>query len=48
MPNAGYGSNKKTKHMLRNGFLKFSVNNAKVKFVGSHNCYGLISHVKFS
>ena len=30
MPNVGYGSNKKTKHMLPNGFFKFPVNNAKV------------------
>ena len=27
MPNIGYGSNKKTKHMLGNGFLKFVVHN---------------------
>ncbi|KAL8448251.1 hypothetical protein Emag_004019 [Eimeria magna] len=25
MPNIGYGSNKKTRHMLRNGFYKFRV-----------------------
>merc|ERR1711920_181735 len=29
MPNIGYGSNKKTRHMLPNGFMKFMVNNAK-------------------
>merc|ERR1719162_722970 len=27
MPNIGYGSNKKTKHVLPNGFLKFLVHN---------------------
>ncbi len=27
MPNIGYGSNKKTKHMLPNGFYKFLVHN---------------------
>jgi large subunit ribosomal protein L32e len=27
MPNIGYGSNKKTKHLLPNGFLKFVVHN---------------------
>jgi hypothetical protein len=30
MPNVGYGSNKKTKHLLPNGFYKFTVNHAKV------------------
>ncbi|XP_058295718.1 large ribosomal subunit protein eL32-like [Hylobates moloch] len=29
MPNIGYGSNKKTKHMLPNGFRKFLVHNVK-------------------
>mmetsp|Transcript_35066 Transcript_35066/g.78051 ORF Transcript_35066/g.78051 Transcript_35066/m.78051 type:complete len:134 (-) Transcript_35066:75-476(-) len=29
MPNVGYGSNKKTRHMLPNGFLKFVVSNVK-------------------
>ncbi|XP_021566457.1 60S ribosomal protein L32-like [Carlito syrichta] len=29
MPNIGYGSNKKTKHMLPSGFRKFLVHNAK-------------------
>jgi len=27
MPNIGYGSSKKTKHLLPNGFLKFIVHN---------------------
>lgn len=27
MPNIGYGSNKKTKHLLPSGFLKFVVHN---------------------
>ena len=30
MPNIGYGSNKKTRHMLPNGFFKFTVSNVKV------------------
>ena len=29
MPNVGYGSNKKTKHMLPSGFWKFLVHNVK-------------------
>uniref|UniRef100_T1IP08 60S ribosomal protein L32 n=1 Tax=Strigamia maritima TaxID=126957 RepID=T1IP08_STRMM len=29
MPNIGYGSNKRTKHMLPNGFRKFLVHNVK-------------------
>ncbi|XP_032449260.1 60S ribosomal protein L32-like [Lynx canadensis] len=29
MPNVGYGSNKKTKHMLPRGFRKFLVHNVK-------------------
>lgn len=29
MPSIGYGSNKKTRHMLPNGFLKFTVCNVK-------------------
>ncbi|XP_072681218.1 large ribosomal subunit protein eL32-like [Canis lupus baileyi] len=29
MPNIGYGSNKKTKHMLPSGFWKFLVHNVK-------------------
>ena len=30
MPSIGYGSNKKTKHLLPNGFFKFTVSNVKV------------------
>lgn len=33
MPNAGYGSNRKTKHRLPNGFYKFTVNHAKVPYM---------------
>eukprot|EP01116_Phalansterium_solitarium_P013621 TRINITY_DN31020_c0_g1_i1.p2 TRINITY_DN31020_c0_g1~~TRINITY_DN31020_c0_g1_i1.p2 ORF type:complete len:135 (-),score=52.66 TRINITY_DN31020_c0_g1_i1:275-679(-) len=29
MPKIGYGSNKKTRHMLPNGFFKFTVHNVK-------------------
>lgn len=32
MPNIGYGSAKKTKHMLPNGFRKVLVHNVKVGF----------------
>merc|ERR1711975_88672 len=31
MPNIGYGSNKKTKHMLPDGFKKFLINNVSGK-----------------
>ena len=31
MPSIGYGSNKKTRHMMPNGFYKFVVNNVKVR-----------------
>ncbi|VCW76177.1 unnamed protein product [Gulo gulo] len=34
MPNTGYGSNKKTKHMLPRGFQKFLVHTSR-----SLNCY---------
>ena len=40
MPNIGYGSNKKTRHMISNGLRKFVVSNVKVNFgdVLSHLC----------
>merc|ERR1711908_157072 len=38
MPNIGYGSNKKTKHMLSNGFKKFLVHNVKeLELLMMHN-----------
>ncbi|EFN55153.1 hypothetical protein CHLNCDRAFT_35552 [Chlorella variabilis] len=38
MPNIGYGSNKKTRHVLPNGFLKFVVNNVKdLELLMMHN-----------
>lgn len=38
MPNIGFGSNKKTKHMLPNGLYKFIVNNVKdVNLLLMHN-----------
>merc|ERR1711957_592695 len=37
MPNIGYGSNKKTRHMLKNGFKKFLVHNASLKTRGEIN-----------
>ena len=39
MPSIGYGSNKKTRHMLSNGFYKFVVNNVKVREINlSEQC----------
>merc|ERR1711966_237670 len=38
MPNIGYGSNKKTKHMLKSGFKKFLVHNfAELELLMMHN-----------
>merc|ERR1711998_716996 len=38
MPNIGYGSNKKTKHMLKNGFKKFLIHNVKeLELLMMHN-----------
>merc|ERR1739841_245398 len=38
MPNIGYGSNKKTKHMLKNGFKKFLVHNvSELELLMMHN-----------
>jgi large subunit ribosomal protein L32e len=38
MPNAGYGSDKKTRHVLPNGFLKFVVHNvAELDLLMMHN-----------
>jgi large subunit ribosomal protein L32e len=38
MPNIGYGSNKKTRHLLPNGFYKFVVNNvAELEMLLMHN-----------
>merc|ERR1712137_590227 len=38
MPNIGYGSNKKTKHLLPNGFKKFLVHNvAELELLMIHN-----------
>ena len=31
MPNVGYGTNKKTRNTLPDGFRKFVINNVKVK-----------------
>ena len=30
MPSIGYGTNKKTKHMMPDGFYKFTISNVKV------------------
>ena len=38
MPNIGYGSDKKTRHYLPNGFKKFVVNNVKeLELLMMHN-----------
>lgn len=38
MPNCGYGSNRKTKHMLPSGFLKFVISNVKdLELLMMHN-----------
>lgn len=38
MPKIGYGSNKKTRNVLPNGFLKFLVNNvAELELLMMHN-----------
>lgn len=40
MPNIGYGSNAKTRHMLPTGFLKFVVSNVKdLELLMMHNRY---------
>ena len=40
MPNIGYGSDKKTRHYLPNGFKKFVVHNAKeLEVLMMHNRY---------
>ena len=35
MPNIGYGSNKKTKHLLPQGMYKFTISNLAVSFVAT-------------
>ncbi|KAM8931549.1 large ribosomal subunit protein eL32-like [Lycaon pictus] len=47
MPNIGYGSNKKTKHMLPSGFWKFLVHNVKeleVLLIGNKSYYAEIAY----
>ncbi|MFS7902195.1 putative ribosomal protein L32e [Helianthus anomalus] len=42
MPNIGYGSDKKTRHYLPNGFKKFVVHNAKeLEVLMMHNRYNV-------
>ncbi|XP_075395187.1 large ribosomal subunit protein eL32-like [Tenrec ecaudatus] len=48
MPNIGYRSNKKTKHMLPSGFRKFLVHNVKeleVLLMCNKSCCAEIAHV---
>ena len=41
MPNIGYGSNKKTRHVMPDGFKKFVVHNVKVRMTGLYRvCRG--------
>ncbi len=38
MPNIGYGSNKKTRHLMPNGYLKFTVSDvAELELLMMHN-----------
>lgn len=44
MPNIGYGSDKKTRHYLPNGFKKFLVHNVKdLELLMMHNRYKTIT-----
>lgn len=46
MPNIGYGSNKKTRHVLPSGFVKFLVHNVKdVELLLMHNRYVTTLHL---
>lgn len=43
MPNIGYGSNRKTRHVLPSGFVKFLVHNVKdLDLLLMHNRYQLL------
>ena len=43
MPNIGYGSDKKTRHYLPNGFKKFVVHNVQeLELLMMHNRYSLL------
>ncbi|KAL0407470.1 UNVERIFIED_CONTAM: 60S ribosomal protein L32-1 [Sesamum latifolium] len=43
MPNIGYGSDKKTRHYLPNGFKKFLVHNVKeLELLMMHNRYSML------
>lgn len=49
MPNIGYGSDKKTRHYLPNGFKKFVVHNAKeLEVLMMHNRYNILFNSVFS
>lgn len=46
MPNIGYGSDKKTRHFLPNGFKKFVVHNAKeLEVLMMHNRFQTFSKI---
>ncbi|CAH9062476.1 unnamed protein product [Cuscuta epithymum] len=47
MPNIGYGSDKKTRHYLPNGFKKFVVHNVlELELLMMHNRFVIISSAK--
>ena len=41
MPNIGYGSNRKTRHLRPNGFYTFRINNVKVSTAATALATGL-------
>ncbi len=45
MPNIGYGSNQKTKHMMPNGLYKFVISNVKVSLPQLYVCTCVDAHV---
>ena len=44
MPNIGYGSNKKTRHVMPDGFKKFVVHNVKVRWQDCIGSAGVMAH----
>ena len=45
MPNIGYGSNRKTRHMISNGLRKFVVSNVKVSLVMRWGLFVMCSRI---
>lgn len=46
MPNIGYGSNKKTRHIMPDGFKKFLIHNVKVFILRLYTKIKKISRLK--